>query len=75
MQKEQDPRTKLAFGPRNFQIMLAGIVVLLLGFVIMSLETAEFGFGVLGLTVGPVVLVIGFVIQFFAIFHQDKSAK
>ncbi len=65
--------TPFAFGKRNYQLMLIGIAVLFLGLVIMSLETAPHGFGFLGLTLAPVVIMAGFIIQFFAIFHKDKK--
>jgi ATP/ADP translocase len=66
---------KFAFAKSNYIIMLAGIAVIILGFVIMSLETGEYGFGTLGLTLGPIVLLLGFVVQFFAIFYKQSSKK
>lgn len=53
--------------------MLAGIILILAGFFIMSLDTAEFGFGVLGLTVGPLVVMSGFVVEFFAILRKPTE--
>ncbi len=51
--------------------MLIGIGLILLGFIIMSLDSEEFGFGVLGLTVGPLVVMTGFVVEFFAILRKS----
>lgn len=65
-------KDKLAFGKTNYMIMLAGIATLLIGFIIMTLDTEPYGFGFLGLTLGPVVVMAGFVIEFFAIFHKPK---
>lgn len=61
----------MAFGKKNYMIMLAGIGVLLLGFFIMSIDTEPFGFGFLGLTLGPLLVMTGFGIQFWAIFQKD----
>ena len=50
--------------------MVLGIITLVLGFVIMSLESNQHGFGFLGLTLGPIVVMAGFVIEIFAILHK-----
>jgi hypothetical protein len=63
-------KNKMAFGRQNYIIMIAGIAVLILGFIIMSMDKEPFGFGVLGLTVGPVIVMIGFIIEFFAILRN-----
>lgn len=54
-------------------IMIAGIVVLALGFILMTMDSEPYGFGFLGLTLGPIVVMIGFIIQFVAIFYKPKS--
>lgn len=64
---------KLAFGRKNFILMGIGIAVLVLGYIIMSLDNEAYGFGFLGITLGPIVLLIGFIIQFFAILHKPKK--
>ena len=53
--------------------MLAGIGIILLGFVIVSMESNEYGFGVLGLTVGPIIIFLGFMVQFIAILYKPKQ--
>jgi hypothetical protein len=63
----------LVFNKVNFGIMLAGVALLVLGFVVMSLETAEYGFGPSGLTVGPILLLLGFLVQFVAILYKRKE--
>jgi hypothetical protein len=64
---------KLPFGKKNYQWMIIGIVALVLGFTIMSLDTKPHGFGPLGLTVGPVVVMAGFIIEIFAILHRPTK--
>lgn len=62
--------SKLPFGKKNYQLMVIGILTLVLGFIIMSLESNQHGFGFLGLTLGPIVVMAGFVIEIFAILHK-----
>ena len=64
-----EKKKKIAFGKRNFQLMLLGIAVLVTGFVIMSLDKEPHGFGFMGITLGPIVVMTGFIIEFFAILH------
>lgn len=72
--RRTDPAAALPFGRRNYTLMLAGIGVILLGFFIMSLDKEEFGFGFLGLTLGPLVVMSGFVLEFFAILARPARA-
>ncbi len=67
---EKEP-TRLAFGRRNYQIMIVGLVVIALGLFIMTMDSEQYGIGVLGITLGPIVLMLGFVIEFFAIFARS----
>lgn len=66
-------KKKLAFGKSNYILMIAGIITLIIGFIIMTLDKEQYGFGTLGLTVGPVIVFIGFIIEFFAILKKPKS--
>jgi hypothetical protein len=62
-----------AFGKKNYQIMLAGIATIVLGLLIMSSDNEQHGFGFRGITLGPIIVMSGFIIEFFAIFHKDKK--
>jgi hypothetical protein len=64
---------KLAFGKKNYQWMIIGLITLVLGFVIMSIDQDTFGFGFFGLTLGPIVVMAGFVIEIFAILHKPNK--
>jgi uncharacterized membrane protein len=44
---------KLAFGRKNYQWMIIGLIALVIGFVIMSIDKEPYGFGFFGLTLGP----------------------
>jgi hypothetical protein len=63
-------KTSLPFAKANYTLMLAGIALILVGFLVMSMDTAEFGFGTLGLFVGPIIVLSGFVTEFFAILKK-----
>ena len=62
----------MPFNSKNYKLMIIGVVIILTGFVIMSIDGEEYGYGFLGLTLGPLVVLFGFVFQFFVIFHKGK---
>lgn len=70
-----DNKNRLAFGKMNYILMLVGLGTLILGFTIMSLDDKDYGFGFLGITLGPIIVMIGFIIQFFAIMYKSKESK
>ncbi|MAZ41824.1 MAG: DUF3098 domain-containing protein [Cyclobacteriaceae bacterium] len=67
-------QTKFAFKKINYLIMIVGIALILLGFLIMSLDQETYGFGFFGLTLGPIIVFSGFMIQFVAILYKSKKA-
>lgn len=66
-------KEKLAFKKTNYVLMLIGIGALILGFFIMTLDKEDYGFGFFGITLGPLVVMTGFIIEFFAIFYKSKK--
>ena len=67
---------KLPFGKKNYQWMIIGIVTLIIGFTIMTMDKQPYGFGFLGLTLGPIVVLLGFIIEIFAIIQTpEKESK
>lgn len=60
----------LPFGKGNYTVMLIGIGLIVLGFFIMTLDKEEFGFGFLGITLGPIIAFIGFMVEFYAILKK-----
>jgi hypothetical protein len=66
---------KLPFGKKNYQLMIIGLVVLVVGFIIMSVDGELHGFGFLGLTLGPIVVMAGFIIEIWAILHTPAERK
>lgn len=63
---------KLPFGRKNYQWMIIGVVTLVVGFIVMSLDNQQHGFGILGLTIGPVIVMAGFVIEIYAILLKPE---
>jgi hypothetical protein len=66
---------KLAFGKKNYQLMVIGIVTLVVGFTIMSMDKEPYGFGFLGLTLGPLIVIAGFIVEIVAILHTPEEKK
>lgn len=64
--------SKLPFGKKNYQLMITGFLVIVLGFIIMSLDKEPHGFGFMGITLSPVVVMAGFTIEIVAILHTPK---
>ncbi len=62
-----------AFKKANYIIMLVGIFTIIIGFLVMSMDNESYGFGFLGLTLGPILVMLGFVIEFFAILYKPKQ--
>jgi hypothetical protein len=66
------PTNDFVFGKDNYILMLAGVLVIIIGFTLMSgkeniLEDAT------KVTVAPIVILIGFVIEIFAIMKAKKD--
>jgi hypothetical protein len=41
----------------------------------MSADDQTFGFGTLGLTIGPMIVLAGFIVEFFAILRKPDANK
>ena len=71
---EKEPE-KLAFEKANYILMLCGIAALVIGFTLMSLDNEPHGFGFLGLILGPLVIMAGFIIEIAAILYKPKKTN
>ena len=85
-QNKQDgaPQERMPLGRKNYAMMLAGVVIIVLGFLLMSgggehtaTEFDESIFSFRRITLAPIVVVAGFVFEIFAIMkrfpeEQDK---
>ncbi len=68
--KQDKASDSLAFSKKNYGIMLFGLAIIILGFFIMTLDKEDFGFGFMGLTLGPIIAFSGFLIEFYAILKK-----
>lgn len=68
-------KSSLPFNKINFIIMLVGILLIATGFIIMANDSELYGFGFMGLTLGPVTVMLGFVVEFFAIVYKSKTKE
>ena len=64
--------TNLPFDKNNYRLMVIGIIIISVGFFIMTLDSEDYGYGFLGLTLGPIIVLLGFIFEFFAIFYKSK---
>ncbi|WP_072008563.1 DUF3098 domain-containing protein [Hymenobacter sp. IS2118] len=68
------PAPRFAFGPRNYRLMWVGLAVLAAGFITMMFGDKEnYGEDFVGITLGPLLLIAGFGIEFAAIMVRDKT--
>ncbi|GAA3999012.1 hypothetical protein GCM10022408_07440 [Hymenobacter fastidiosus] len=65
------PTPRFAFGPRNYRLMFIGLAVLAAGFITMTLDSSDYGAGFLGITLGPILLAVGFGIEFWAVMARN----
>ena len=68
------------FGKRNYQLLIVGVIVMAIGFVLMSGGGSEdpnvFSdaiFNTQRLTIAPILILTGLVIEIFAILHKPKE--
>ncbi|RNI31950.1 DUF3098 domain-containing protein [Rufibacter immobilis] len=66
------PIAPLLFTRRQFIPLLAGIGVIALGFLLMATDSTPHGYGFLGLTLGPALVVLGLLVPFWAIFRKNS---
>ncbi len=65
-------KTVLVFGRRNYLLMIVGVLLIAVGLFVMTLDGEPYGFGALGLTVGPMIVLAGFLLEFWAIMLRAK---
>ena len=64
------PYTGMVFGKINYQLMIASIVLLIVGFFLMSGTTDIYSFT--KITIAPMVAVAGFALGFVSILIRPK---
>ncbi|MHA8073224.1 DUF3098 domain-containing protein [Aquirufa sp. HETE-40SA] len=65
-------QSNMPLGAKEIKILLLGIGIMLIGFFVMTLDKEEFGFGFLGLTLGPILVIVGIIIPVFSLFKWKR---
>ena len=65
-------QSNMPLGAKDIRILLLGIGIMLVGFFVMTLDKEEFGFGFLGLTLGPILVLVGIIIPVFSLFKWKR---
>ena len=65
-------QSNMPLGAKDIKILLIGIGIMLIGFFVMTMDKQEFGFGFLGLTLGPILVLIGIIIPIFSLFKLKR---
>ena len=86
MSKEKKPVTAASnvpplFGKENYMWMLIGVAVIILGFILMSggrsadpkLFDKNEVYSPMRITIAPLLIVAGFIIEIFAIMKKSKN--
>jgi hypothetical protein len=59
------------FGKLNYQLFIVSIILVIIGFFLMSGKTDIYNFT--KITLAPIVIVLGFALGFVAILYKPKS--
>ena len=75
-----DTQPMFAFGKENYRLLLIGLAVIVLGFILMigggSDDPNKFNYAIFNfqrLTLAPVLILGGYVIEIFAIMKKPKN--
>ena len=63
---------KFPLNSKSVYILITGIIIMVIGFFVMTLDKEPFGFGLLGITIGPIIVLIGVFIPLFSLFNIKK---
>ncbi len=66
-----NPKASFIFGKVNYQLMIASIVVIFIGFVLMIGDTDIYSFT--KITLSPIVVVAGFALGIVSILKKPKT--
>ncbi len=79
--KERIPDNGMALDKINYYLIALGVVVIIIGFILMSggkytdpnVFNGEALYSSQRITVAPIVVLLGFAIEIFAIFYKRKK--
>ncbi len=79
-QKKEEGNLMFAFNKTNYIIVIIGLVIIITGFLLMVgggsddpeiFDEAMFGFR--RLTLAPILIIVGFILEIFAIMYRPKQ--
>ena len=80
--KNEESKLVFAFNKTNYTIMVGGLLVLIIGFLLMvgggSDDPEVFSdalFGFRRLTLAPILILLGYAIEIFAIMYRPKNQQ
>ena len=75
-----DQSKEFLFSKRNYQLLIAGLVLIAIGFILMigggSEDPNQFNpeiFSFRRITLAPIVILAGLVVEIYAILHRPKA--
>lgn len=75
-----DQSKEFLFSKRNYQLLIAGLVLIVIGFILMigggSEDPNQFNpeiFSFRRITLAPIVILAGLVVEIYAILHRPKA--
>ncbi len=81
-QKEEESKLEFAFNKTNYTILIAGLLVIIAGFLLMigggSDDPEVFSealFGFRRLTLAPILILAGYIIEIYAIMYRGKQPQ
>lgn len=80
-QKPVTPEKRLVFGRENYYLIIAGFIIVIIGFLLMSggkwTDPHEFNkdeiFSARRITLAPIIVILGFAIEVYAVFHKPRK--
>ncbi len=80
MAKNKQPQKALLFDKRKYNLMIAGLLILALGFVLMigggTDDPSEFSYEIFSfrrITLAPILVLLGFALQIYVILSRKAS--
>ncbi len=72
---------KMVLGKENYYLIIIGLVVIVIGFILMSgggfsdpnVFPKNEIYSTRRITIAPIVVIIGFAIEVYAVFHRSKK--
>lgn len=81
MKKDEEKNKGFLFNKENYTIMIVGLVMISLGFYLMAggqstdpnIFPKEEVYSFTRITLAPIIVILGFIIETYAIFHKSKK--